>query len=118
MKRGDVYLARLDPSEGSEQAGVRPVVIVSRDSLNETISTLIVVPCTTLREGKSVYPQQVVARAPEGGLPQDSIVLCEQVRTIGKHRLLRLLGSLSPGTMSRVERGLTVALQLNRPPLA
>lgn len=117
MRRGDLYLARLDPTEGSEQAGVRPVIIVSRDSLNEAISTVVVVPCTTLFEGRTIYPQQVVLRSSEGGLERDSVALCEQVRTLGQHRLLRFLGSVSPAAMIRVERGLTVALQLGRPPL-
>jgi len=68
MKRGDVYDARLDPAEGSEQSGSRPVVIVSRDAINISSPIVSAVPCTTYREGRRVYPSQVLVRAPEGGL--------------------------------------------------
>lgn len=68
MIRGDVFEAALDPVKGSEQSGQRPVVVVSRDALNEFLDTVVVVPFTTLREGRSVYPNQAIVRAPEGGL--------------------------------------------------
>ena len=65
MRRGEVYDARLDPTEGSEQAGTRPVVIVSRDAINAASPVVIVVPCTTYRAGRRLYPSQVVLRAPD-----------------------------------------------------
>ena len=89
MRRGEVYDARLDPVEGSEQRGSRPVVIVSRDAINEYGSVVSAAPCTTYREGRRIYPSQVLVRAPEGGLDSDSVVLGEQVRVLDKKRLLR-----------------------------
>ena len=112
MRRGEVYEARLGPVEGSEQAGVRPVIIVSRDSINTSLSTVVGVPCTTYRSGRPLYPGRVLLQAPDGGLRVDSVALCEQVTVLSKSRLLRLRGVLSLAALARVERGLLVALDL------
>jgi mRNA interferase MazF len=66
MKRGDVYDARLEPVEGSEQGGTRPVIIVSRDAINAYSPVVLAVPCTTYQSGKRVYPTQVLIEAPNG----------------------------------------------------
>jgi mRNA interferase MazF len=115
LKRGDVYDARLDPVEGSEQAGIRPVVIVSRDAINEASPVVIVVPFTRLRKGRRIYPSHVVIRAPEGGLRKDSIALGEQVRAIAKTRLATFRGALSTSAMKKVERSLLISLDLSNP---
>lgn len=112
MIRGSIWETRLDPTEGSEQAGTRPVVIVSRDALNESIGIVVVVPCTTLTPEKTVYMNQAVLRAPEGGLVRDSIALCEQVRALSKGRLLRKRGQLSVAAMEAVDRALAITLDL------
>jgi mRNA interferase MazF len=80
MKRGEVYDTRLDPVEGSEQSGTRPVVIVSRDSLHNNSSIALVVPFTTARPNRHIYATQVLVHAPEGGLTANSIALAEQAR--------------------------------------
>ncbi len=112
MNRGEVFLARLDPSEGSEQAGTRPVVIVSRDAINRSSPVIIVVPLTSWAEGRRIYPSQVSIHAPEGGLGADSIALGEQVRAIARNRLVSRWGALEPGTVRRIDRGLLIALGL------
>jgi mRNA interferase MazF len=112
MIRGEVYDARLDPAEGSEQAGIRPVVIVSHDQMNGALNTVIVVPCSTYRPGRRIFAAQTLLQAPEGGFRVDSVVLGEQVRVMAKHRVLRRRGQLSPGAMRRVEQALVVALDL------
>jgi mRNA interferase MazF len=94
VRRGEVYDARLDPTEGAEQAGSRPVVIVSRDAINVSSLVVIVVPCTTYRPGRHLYPSQVLLRAPDGGLNVDSVALGEQVRALAKSRLGRQRGLL------------------------
>lgn len=96
MKREEVYNARLDPTEGSEQAGNRPIIIVSRDAINAFSSVVIVVPCTTYRPQQRIYPSQVLTQAPDGGLIADSVALGEQVRALAKTRLGSLRGVLSP----------------------
>src|ERR1043165_8640452 len=112
MIRGDVYDARFYPVEGSEQGGIRPAVIVSRDQLNAVLQTVVVVPCSTFRPGRRIYAAQVFLRAPEGGLRNDSVVLGEQVRVLAKHRLLRRRGALTPQSLAAVEQVLAIALDL------
>ena len=113
MKRGEVYDARLDPVEGSEQRGSRPVVVVSRDAINESSPIVSAAPCTTYREGRRVYPSQVLVKAPEGGLDADSVILGEQVRVLDKTRLLRRRGELTPATTSRLNEALRIAFDLD-----
>src|ERR1039457_6718282 len=112
MKRGEVYDARLDPVEGSEQRGSRPVVVVSRDAINESGAVVSAAPCATYREGRRIYPSQVLVKAPEGGLNADSVVLGEQVRVLDKKRLVRWRGELTPATIARLHEALRIAFDL------
>lgn len=112
MKRGEVYDARLEPVEGSEQGGTRPVIIVSRDAINAYSPVVLAVPCTTYQAGKRVYPTQVLIPAPDGGLTNDSIAMADQVRVLSKTRLLRLRGILRDATMTQLDWALLVALDL------
>jgi mRNA interferase MazF len=111
VKRGEVYSAQLDPVVGSEQGGFRPVIIVSRDVTNDVLDTVVAVPCTTYRGGR-VFPTQVLLRAHDGGLRNDSKVVCEQVRVLSRRRLGRHLGALSVGALGDVDRALLIALDL------
>ncbi len=112
MKRGDVYLARLSPTKGSEQAGSRPVVIVSREAINRSSPVVIVVPCTSWTPERRLYPSQVLISEPEGGLTVKTVALCEQVRAITKDRLTDRWGGLGRVTMERVDRALLIAMDL------
>jgi mRNA interferase MazF len=112
MKRGEVYDARLDPVEGSEQGGTRPVIIVSREVINASSPLVIIVPCTTYRDGRRIYPSQIVIQAPNGGLERDTIALGEQLRTLSKTRLLRRRGILSSEAMTQLNQALLIALDL------
>jgi mRNA interferase MazF len=112
MKRGEVYDARLEPVEGSEQGGTRPVIIVSRDAINAYSPVVLAIPCTTYQTGKRVYPTQVLIQAPDGGLTNDSITMADQVRVLSKTRLLRLRGMLSDETMVQLNQALLIALDL------
>ena len=98
MSRGDVYLADLNPSRGSEQAGIRPVVIVQRDTLNRFTRTTMVVPLTT-NLSRTQVPGTTLIPAGEGGLAQDSVALWNQTVVVDEQRLIRKLGSLSPSSM-------------------
>lgn len=113
MKRGDVFTARLDPVEGSEQAGAaRPVILVSRDAINAASPVVVVVPCTTYREARRIYPSQVLLKAPEGGLRTDSIALGEQVRAVAKSRLQSRWGTLSQAALHKLDLALLITLDL------
>jgi mRNA interferase MazF len=112
MKRGEVYDARLEPVEGSEQGGTRPVIIVSRDAINAYSPVVLAIPCTTYQIGKRVYPTQVLIQSPDGGLTNDSIAMADQVRVLSKTRLLRLRGMLSDDAMILLNQALLIALDL------
>ncbi len=112
MRRGEVYDACLDPTEGSEQAGTRFVIIVSRDAINAASQVVLVVPCTTYRLGRRIYPSQVLIHAPDGGLDRDSVAMAEQVRALAKTRFLYLRGMLSPLSLQQLDQALLIALDL------
>lgn len=114
MKRGEVYYARLDPVEGSEQGGNRPVIVVSRDVINQNSPVVLIVPCTTYSPKKKVYPTQVLIKTPEGGLSQDSIAMADQVRVLSKKRLFQLRGTLSQTIMKKLNQALLIALSLEQ----
>lgn len=112
MMRGDVYDARLSPTEGSEQAGMRPVVIVSRNAINQHSPVIVVVPLIDAANLRRTYPSDVLIRRPEGGLTLDSVALTGQVRAIAKTRLLRRRGALSSEVMEQVSKALRVTMDL------
>jgi mRNA interferase MazF len=108
--RGEVWLASLDPTRGHEQAGRRPVVIVSDDLFNRGPAGLVIVlPVTTrLRSVRS----HVVLEPPEGGLKSTSVILCEAVRSIATERLTVRWGAVSALTLAKVEDALRILMRL------
>jgi mRNA interferase MazF len=108
--RGEVWLADLNPTRGREQAGRRPVLVVSEDLFNQGPADLVIVlPITsTLRP----IPSHLRISPPEGGLRVQSAVLCEAIRSISGDRLVSRWGRVSPGTMERVEDVLRILLRL------
>ena len=100
--RGDVYMASLDPQKGSEQGGVRPVLILQIDLLNRVGNTVVVVPFTEqLKRAK--LPSTVLVRKGEGGLREDSVALCHQIRVLDKSGLQFYLGTVSSQTLKLIE---------------
>jgi mRNA interferase MazF len=110
--RGDVYQAILSPTKGSEQSGVRPAIIVSRDAINKSSPVVIIVPLTDRRHKDRLYPSQVEIESGEGGATKDSIALCEQVRAISRTRLIKNLGHVSDATIARINAALKNTLDL------
>ena len=98
VKRGDIYYADLSPVVGSEQGGVRPVLIVQNDVGNKYSPTVIAAAITSQRD-KTNLPTHIEVDAGNCGLAKDSIVLLEQVRTIDKRRLREKMGTLDTGDM-------------------
>jgi len=112
MVRGEIYLANLDPATGSEQRGTRPVLVVSREALNEYAPIVIVVPITGREHKRQLYPTHTEIIAGEAGMAKDSVALCEQVRAISKKRLAKRVGRASAELMQRVETALRIAMDL------
>lgn len=91
-----IFMASLDPVTGSEQAGTRPVLVISRESLNQLLPVVNVVPLTSRKSSaRRIYPNEVLIRAGIAGLAMDSIVLCYQIRTLDKWRLRQDLGEVT-----------------------
>ena len=109
INRGEIYVADLNPFQGSEQGGIRPVVILQNDTGNYFSSTTIVESLTSHTGKKENLPTHVFIDSRED-LEHDSIILCEQIRTIDKSRLIRYLGKLDEYEMEEVEDALNVSL--------
>jgi mRNA interferase MazF len=110
MNRGEVWLVRLDPTQGREQAGTRPALIVSSDRLNRSRAELLVVVPITSKERPSL--PRVLIDAPDGGLSVRSWAICEQPRTIAKGRAIRRLGIVKQETLRAVATQLRWILEL------
>ncbi len=110
--RGDVFSARLDPTEGSEQAGTRPVVVVSRDSINANSPVVVIVPLTDAANVKRTYPSHVFLPKGSGGLGLDSICKTEQIRAIQISRLVGYYGRLDRAWLERIEEAIGITLAL------
>ena len=102
IKRGEVWLAELNPIRGSEQAGKRPVLILQNDSVNRFTSTFLAIPLTTNLRRASL-PTCVLLPEGEGGLAKVSVALCHQLRVLDKSRLMRRLGSVSELTLTAID---------------
>ena len=111
VSRGEVWLADLSPTRGTEQAGVRPVLVVQTDRANPHSPHTIVIPFTT-RIHKKLLPSHVMIPAGEGGLTQDSVALAEQIRVVDHNRLIRKLGQLPAVRMQEIDNALRTILQL------
>ena len=105
VHRGEVFYADLSPVVGSEQGGVRPVLIVQNDTGNRYSPTVIAAAITSQRD-KTNLPTHIALHAERTGLQKDSIVLLEQVRTIDKHRLKEKMGKLDDDAMQRVNEAI------------
>ncbi len=111
VKRGDIYYADLSPVVGSEQGGVRPVLIVQNDVGNKFSPTVIAAAITS-QKYKTNLPTHIQVNADECGLARDSIVLLEQVRTLDKKRLKERMGTLADDDMNRINQALSVSFGL------
>ena len=113
VQRGDIFIADLNPVVGSEQGGIRPVVIVQNDRGNRFSPTVICAAMTS-RLGKNDLPTHVWVSTRDSGLKSDSLVLCEQIRTIEKKRLKGRAGRIAGLAMARVDEALLAAMGIRR----
>ena len=111
IKRGYLYYADLSPVVGSEQGGVRPVLIIQNDIGNKYSPTVIVAAITS-QINKAKLPTHIEISAHEYGLNKDSVILLEQIRTIDKKRLREKIGCLDKNMMLKVDNSLEISLGL------
>jgi mRNA interferase MazF len=102
IKRGEIWLASLNPTRGSEQTGTRPVLIFQNDLINKYTTTVLAIPFTTNLRRASLPSCALVLKG-EGGLTSDSVVLCHQLRVLDKTRLHKRLGEVSQETIAAIE---------------
>lgn len=95
FRKWDIFRANLDPVVGSEQGKSRPVLIISEDDINSLLNIVNIIPLTSRKEGRTIYPNEVLIPKSICNLEKESIALCHQIRTIDKKRLSKLFGNLS-----------------------
>lgn len=111
VKRGDIFYADLSPVIGSEQGGIRPVIIMQNDIGNRYSPTVIVAAITS-QINKAKLPTHVEISSEEYGLNRDSVVLLEQIRTLDKRRLKEKIGHMTESDMEKVNGALLISLSL------
>lgn len=109
VERGELYFANLDPVEGSEQGGVRPVLIIQNDTGNKFSTTTIVAPITSYKHNKKEIPTHYILNRI---LENKSFVLMEQIRVIDKTRLIRYIGKLKESEMGKIDKMIAISLGL------
>ena len=108
-----IYLADLNPVIGSEQHGKRPVLVISDETFNAVMPVVSVLPITSLKKGRRVYPNEALLKKGTGGVDVDSLVLAHQIRTIAKQRLQTLLGNIDSTVLQNtINEALRVHLNL------
>ena len=109
IKRGELYYADLSPVVGSEQGGVRPVLVVQNDVGNKYSPTVIAAAVTS-EINKAKLPTHIELPCNSYGLQKDSVILLEQIRTLDKRRLKERIGELNENTMTRVDKAILISL--------
>jgi len=108
-----IFWADLDPTKGSEQSGVRPVLVISTEEVNEALPIITVMSITSIKPGRKVYPTEVLLNSSETGLQKDSIAMAHQIRAISKDRLGQKCGSIdSEGLRERIKSIIKIYLDL------
>jgi mRNA interferase MazF len=108
-----VFWADLNPNKGSERAGRRPVLVISAEEANISLPVISVLPLTSIKSGRKVYPIEVYLTSEESGLPKDSIAMAHQIRALTKERLGEKSGQIvSEETKGRIRKALKIYLDL------
>lgn len=109
----NIFWANLDPVKGAEQAGDRPVLVISVEEVNQVLPVVTVVSLTSLKSGRKVYPIEVLLKASESGLAKDSIVMAHQIRAIAKERLGNKCGGIESDVIKhQIQTALKLYLDL------
>jgi mRNA interferase MazF len=107
VKKWHIYSANLDPTVGSEQGKIRPVLVISEDDINNLLNCVNIIPITTRQANRFIYPNEVLLPENTSGLPKESIALCHQIRTIDKRRLISAYGKIE---ISSIKNGIYDAI--------
>ncbi len=114
--RWGIFIANLDPVIGSEQGKTRPVVVISEEEINQILPVVNILPLTSRKQGRKIYPNEVFIPAQTAGLEKDSIVLCYQIRTLDKRRLVKRIGEIEDSNLQeQIIEALCFQLGIRRP---
>ncbi len=105
----NIFWANLDPIKGSEQRDIRPVIVVSAEEVNQALAILAVIPLTSLKTGRNIYPTEIFLDLDDSGLGKDSIVMAHQIRVISKERLLNMCGKI---TSNEIKEKIKIAVKI------
>lgn len=111
IKRGDIFYADLSPVVGSEQGGIRPVLIV-QNNVGNRYSPTVIAAAITSQQSKAKLPTHIPIVAHDCGLQKDSVVLLEQIRTIDKQRLKERMGAVDESSMNQVDNAISISFGL------
>ena len=111
IKRGDIFIATLDPAIGKEIAKTRPVVVVSNDINNQYSGTITILPITS-KNLKKIYPFEVFISLGKTNLPKNSKIKADQIRTLDRRRLVKFIGKLEPEDLEAVDKAIQIHLSL------
>ena len=95
VKKWDIWFLNLDPTQGSEQKGVRPVLVISNDAVNDNLTIFTCIPFSSIKAGAKIYPTEVFLSSLESGLQKDSVLMLQQIRTVSKNRLLKKVATIN-----------------------
>ena len=87
VKKWDIWFLNLDPTQGSEQKGIRPVLVISNDAVNDNLTIFTCIPFSSVKAGAKIYPTEVFLSSIESGLPKDSVLMLQQIRTVSEDRI-------------------------------
>lgn len=99
VNKWEIYFCALDPTRGSEQKGTRPVLVISTDAVNHNLPVSTVLPFSSIKPGSKIYPTEIKIPANISGLPKDSVVMFQQIRTVSHGRLLNMVGRITDAEM-------------------
>ena len=99
VNKWEIYFCDLNPTQGSEQRGVRPVLVISNDVVNHLLPVTTVLPLSSIKQGDKIYPTEIKLPAKLTGLPKDSVAMVQQIRTISHARLTNKAGDLSDSSL-------------------
>lgn len=114
VKKWDIWYLNLDPTQGSEQKGIRPVLVISNDAVNDNLTVFTCIPFSSVKPGAKTYPTEVPLSISESGLPRDSVLMLQQIRTVSEDRLRNKAATISDEKIKeRINRALIEYFELN-----
>ena len=99
VNKWEIYFCNLDPTQGSEQRGMRPVLVISTDAVNHNLTVSTVLPLSSIKPGNKIYPTEVLLPTGVTGLPKNSVAMIQQIRTISHSRLMNKAGEIKDVTI-------------------